>query len=124
MDTDTSYEWRRQLVRGVLIIVVGVTLILDRMAMIELGTVWHYWPLILVVIGMNKMVGYPTVRHFTDGLWSILIGLWLFAVVQGLFGLTWFNSWPLIIIAFGIKMVVEPLIKARFAPYRESRDEK
>lgn len=124
MDTDTSYAWRRQLLWGVLIIVAGVTLVLDRMAIIELGTAWQYWPLILVVMGMNKMVGYPTARHFTDGLWLILMGLWLFAVVQGVFGLTWLNSWPLIIIAFGIKMVVEPLIKARFAPHRESRDEK
>ena len=114
MTTDARYEWRRQLVWGVVIIVVGLTLVLDRMDIVELGTVWHYWPLIIVVTGMNKLVGYPSARHFSDGIWTILVGLWMFAVVEGMFGLTWSNSWPLLIIAFGIKLVIEPLVWARF----------
>ena len=114
MTSDTRYAWRRQMVWGVVIIVVGLTLVLDRMEMVELVTVWHYWPLIIVVGGMNKLVGYPSARHFSDGIWTILVGLWMFAVVEKMFGLTWFNSWPLLIIAFGIKLVIEPLVWARF----------
>lgn len=115
MTTNTQYEWRRQLIWGVLIIVVGITLVLDRMNYIELGSLWHYWPLLVVVIGMNKLVGYPSARHYSDGVWTILTGLWMFAVVEGMFGLTWLNSWPLLIIAFGVKLVIEPLVRARLA---------
>ena len=114
MDTDEGYKWRRQLVWGVVIIVIGMTLVLNRMDYLELGALWHYWPLLVMVDGMNRMIGYPTARHFTDGLVVMLAGLWMFAVVEGLFGLTWSNSWPLMVIAFGLKLVIEPLIRARF----------
>jgi len=124
VNTDSTYEWRRQLVWGIIIIVIGVTLVLDRMEIVEVDEIWHYWPLLLVVLGMNKMVGYPTARHFTNGLWLMFLGLWLFAVVEHLYGLTLHNSWPFVIIALGVKIVIEPFIKARFAPHSEIRNEK
>lgn len=116
MQGNSSYEWRRQLVWGLVIVGVGVALFLDTMDMIELENLWHYAPLVLVIVGMNKMVGYPTARHFTNGLWEMVIGLWLFAVFEGMYGLTFKNSWPILVIAFGIKLALEPWIRARFSP--------
>jgi hypothetical protein len=115
VNTENSYEWRKQLLWGLVLIAVGVTIFLDQMDIIEVDGLWHYWPLLLVVNGINKMIGYPTAKHFTSGLWSMLIGLWLFAVIENEFGLTFGNSWPLPIIVCGITMVLEPLIKKRFA---------
>lgn len=124
MNTDNSYEWRRQLLWGLVLIAVGVTFLLDQMEFIEVQQLWHYWPLLMVILGINKMIGYPTAKHFTDGLWTMLIGLWLFAVLENEFGLTFRNSWPLPIIVCGITMVLEPLIRKRFAPNEEVRNEK
>ena len=124
MNTDNSYEWRRQLLWGLVLIAVGVTFLLDQMEIIEVQQLWHYWPLLMVILGINKMIGYPTAKHFTDGLWTMLIGLWLFAVLENEFGLTFRNSWPLPIIVCGITMVLEPLIRKRFAPNEEVRNEK
>ena len=124
MNTDTSYEWRKQLMWGLVLVGVGVTVFLDRMDMIDVQQMWHYWPLLMVVFGINKMIGYPTAKHFSSGLWSVFIGLWLFAVLEHLFGLTLRNSWPFFIIACGVSMIVEPLIKQRFASNEESRNEK
>jgi uncharacterized membrane protein YjjP (DUF1212 family) len=33
---------------------------------------------------------------------------------EGLFGLTWFNSWPLFIIVGGIGMAIRPIAERRF----------
>jgi len=120
VNTDNSYEWRKQLLWGVVVIVVGSIILLDQMDMVDAHGLWHYWPLLLVVSGINQMIGYPTAKHFTNGLWTMFMGLWLFAVFEHEFGLTWSNSWPLPIIACGVTMVLEPLIKKRFAANQES----
>ena len=124
MSTDKSYEWRRQLVWGLLLIGLGVAIFLDRLDLFEVDELWHYWPLILVVIGVNKMIGFPTAKHFTSGLWLVFIGVWLFATFENLFGLTMYNSWPILIIGWGVTLILEPAIQKRFAPNPESSDEK
>jgi hypothetical protein len=124
VSTDKSYEWRRQLVWGLLLIGLGVAIFLDRLDLFEVDELWHYWPLILVVIGVNKMIGFPTAKHFTSGLWLVFIGVWLFATFENLFGLTIYNSWPILIIAWGVTLILEPAIQKRFAPNPETSDEK
>jgi hypothetical protein len=122
--SSSSYEWRKQLMWGLVLVIVGVTFALDQMDLIDIDGLWHYWPLLIVISGINKMIGYPTAKHFSSGLWMVFIGLWLFAVLDHLFGLTFRNSWPFLIIACGVSMIIEPIIKKRFPSYEESRNEK
>lgn len=124
MNTESSYEWRKQLMWGLVLVIVGVTFALDQFDLIDIDGLWHYWPLLIVISGINKMIGYPTAKHFTSGLWMVFMGLWLFAVFERLFGLTIGNSWPFLIIASGVSMILEPVIQQRFAPNEESRNEK
>ena len=44
----------------------------------------------------------------------------LFSVLEGLFGLTWSNSWPLFIIISGITMAIRPIAARRFNADREN----
>lgn len=105
-----SYRWRRQAVWGLLLVVVGVGLFLDQMDMFDIHQVWRYWPLLLVVAGLNRMIGSPSARDFTSGVWTAFVGAWLFCVFEGLYGLTFRNSWPFFIIVTGVTMVLEPII--------------
>jgi hypothetical protein len=120
---DTSYEWRKQLMWGLVLIAAGVAIFVDQMDWFDIRGMWHYWTLVLVVVGINKMIGFPTARDFTSGLWITFTGLWLFAVFEGLFGLTFRNSWPVFIIASGVSMIIEPLIQRRFAQNEEPGNE-
>jgi hypothetical protein len=123
-NASSSYEWRKQLMWGLVLVIVGVTFALDQMDVIDIRGVWHYWPLLIVISGINKMIGYPTAKHFSSALWMVFIGLWLFAVLDHMFGLTFRNSWPFLIIACGVSMIIEPIIKKRFPSYEEFRNEK
>lgn len=114
MDTEDAYRWRKQVVLGLLMIAIGIIVLLDRMYYIDAGDYWHYWPLLLVVVGINQTIGYPSPRELGNGVWTIFIGLWLFACFEHLFGLTFRNSWPLFILAWGVKLVFQPLVARRF----------
>jgi len=116
---NNSYRQRKQMMWGLVLIAVGVAFLLDRMDIADISTLWHYWPLLLVVAGINQTVGYPSAREFTSGLWTVFIGLWLFAVFEGLLGLTFRNSWPLFILMWGLQLVLEPVIARRFASNKE-----
>jgi len=115
MHTEEAYRWRKQAAWGLSLILVGSVLLLDRLHYLDAGAWWHYWPLLVVLVGINQTIGYPTPREFGNGLWTIFIGLWLFACFENLFGLTFRNSWPLFLLAAGLKMVLEPLIARRLA---------
>lgn len=126
MHTEEAYRWRKQAVWGLLLIAAGTVVLFDRLGYLDIGPVWdywHYWPLLLVVGGINQAIGSPTPRELGGGLWTAFIGLWLFACFEHVFGLTFGNSWPLFILAFGLKLVLQPLVARRFAS-QASTDQK
>lgn len=124
MTNHYSYQWRRQLMWGLLLIGLGTAIFLDRLGLFDMDQLWHYWPLVLVVVGINRIIGYPSARDFNSGLWTVFIGLWLFATFEGIFGLTFHNSWPFLIIAWGVTMILQPYIRTRFASNTEAGNEK
>ncbi len=106
---------RSQAVWGLMMIAFGTFVLLDRMDIVDARAYWHYWPLALAVAGLIQIVGRPSPREFGNGIWTIFIGLWLFACFEHVVGLTFRNSWPLFILAWGIKLVCQPFIERRFA---------
>jgi hypothetical protein len=119
MGSDNNYTTRKQMMWGLVLIVLGIIFLLDRLYIVDAETLWHYWPLLLVVVGINQTIGYPTARQFRNGLWTIFTGLWLFAVFEGLFGLTFRNSWPLFLLVWGVLMVLTPVFNRRFPQSKE-----
>lgn len=124
MSTKSSYEWRRQMMWGLLLIGFGTVVLLDRLGIYHADGLWHYAPLVLTVMGVNKMIGFPTAKDFTMGLWMVFVSLWLFAVFEHLFGLTFSNGWPVPVIFCGVTMILEPFIERRLAPGTEPSNEK
>ena len=119
MSTENSYRQRKQMMWGLVLILVGLVFLLDRMDVLDASEIWHYWPLLLVVAGINQTIGYPSAREFSNGLWTVFIGLWLFACFNHVLGLTFRNSWPLFILMWGVQLVLGPVIARRFPSSRE-----
>ena len=120
MNTENSYAARKQIMWGLVLIAVGVIFLLDRMDIVEVHSLWQYWPLMIVAAGINQTIGYPSAREFSNGLWTVFIGLWLFAVFEGILGLTFRNSWPLFLLMWGLQMVLSPLVNRRFPQSKEN----
>ena len=123
MNTEDAYRLRKQVVWGLILILVGGAVLLDRLGYMDVESLWRYWPLLLVAVGINQTIGSPSPKEFGGGLWLVFIGLWLFAVFEHLFGLTFRNSWPLFILAWGVKLVLDPFITRRFANNQGNRHE-
>lgn len=127
MKSEQAYWRRSQLLWGVLLIVVGAVFLLDRLDIIYLRDyrqLWHYWPVIMVLFGINKLVTPVSAKQVLSGLWLIFFAAWWYVSYEELWHLSFYNSWPALLIAWGVGMVLEPLLNKHFMAYRESEHEK
>lgn len=108
-------DWGGGLGVGLILIVLGVTFLLERMGYVD-HSIWHrWWPAVVIAFGLAKLVRPRHAEHLGSGVTTTLIGCWLLAANEGWYGLTWMNSWPLALVAGGTGMVVRA-IATRYMP--------
>lgn len=90
------------LVAGLILIGVGTAFLLYNLGLIDFEIPWRWWPLILVAIGAGKLITAGDPDEVRGGAWMVLVGGWLLLNFQGWFGLSWHDSWPLMIVAAGL----------------------
>lgn len=110
MNTEKAYKSRKSVIWGLLFIGAGALLLLDNLDIFYVDSLWHYWPLVLVILGMNKMIDYESGRQFSGGVWLVIIGLWLYACFEHIWGLTFQNSWPVFLIACGVSELLKAVL--------------
>lgn len=110
----TSSHYTAYMVGGSLICL-GVAFLLDQQGIIALQDIWQYWPLLLIIGGAIRIIDPETPRDVASGAWTLLIGVWLFANFEGWFGMDFGNSWPLLLIGWGLSLLLRPMLQARFA---------
>jgi hypothetical protein len=111
-EAETS-NWRHQLVWGAVLITAGVAFLLDRIGQLELGHLWRYWPVLMVIAGLSNMVPPTTPKLVLNGLSWIAFGAWFFVSMERLWGLGFHNSWPILIIMWGVKLALKPVLGNR-----------
>lgn len=87
---------------GTVLVLVGVMFILMNLGVIGRVSFVHFWPLILVVIGVAKILQAHDGHGRWEGLWMLLLGTWFQLVTLNVYGMTYRNSWPLLLIVWGI----------------------
>jgi predicted membrane protein len=95
------------LVVGLLAIIAGVTLLLDRFGLINAVHVFRLWPLVLIAFGVNSLIQNRGRGHIVAGGMLVLVG-----VLNLLFYFHYFNwgqLWPVLIIGFGLLLIWEAL---------------
>ena len=104
-----SNEATGSLVSGIVLIVIGLLFLADRFGAIHFGDVVStWWPLIVVTVGVTRL--FNGHDRIWGALWLIAVGSWLQMVELRLFGATYRNSWPLLLIALGAGMITRALI--------------
>ena len=97
-----------QLTAGIVVVVVGVLLLLDRFDVALFRDLFELWPLIVVGVGVIQLIGADRREKQRSAFVVIFIGLWLLLTSLRLFGLGWGDSWPLAIVAVGLASVIRP----------------
>jgi cell wall-active antibiotic response 4TMS protein YvqF len=100
----------RQTTAGLLLMAAGVLLLLDQQGAIEIGSVWRWWPLLPVVFGIWKITAPPESRDIAHGAELIIFGAWLLACTRHYLGLSFANSWPLVFVGMGVRLIIKSLI--------------
>ena len=99
------------IVAGALLLGLGLAMFLDTTGVIDIRPGRLIGPLLLIALGANKLferraAGRVRRGGSTSGVWLIGIGVWMLAAQHDLFGLTFHNSWPLLIVLGGVIMVI------------------
>src|SRR5688572_20031873 len=93
------------IVIGVMLVAMGVVVALDRAGLIAFEGRWTLWPVILIGLGLARFVQTPAGKP-RQGLLFLLGGVWLVAGEAGWLSLT--DSWPLLVIALGLIVALNP----------------
>ncbi|MFA5834549.1 MAG: DUF5668 domain-containing protein [Bacteroidota bacterium] len=109
---------------GSMLIIFGTVMLLHQLDIIylyDLGihSIWQLWPFIFVFIGIGKLADAPTLYHIGKGIWWIFLGLWLYVSLNHVYGLSFSETWPAILIAWGVSMMWESLTKDSKKFYKE-----
>jgi hypothetical protein len=94
---------------GIAIMLVGAALLADRIGSYGLHLSGHYWPLLLVALGVVRCLNPPRpparARSMRSGAWFVFLGGWALVNELRLFGFDYGTSWPLLIVGAGLFMV-------------------
>jgi predicted membrane protein len=88
---------------GVVLVLIGTTILLDHLGIISVDRVWRFWPLILIVAGGARFIENRCNRLFSALL--MVVGALLLLGNLGYLRFTWAEVWPLILIAAGVSMI-------------------
>lgn len=124
MSKDHEQNWRKQLTWGIILTGVGAAFLLDRSGVTHMGTIWRYWPLLMVAAGIASLVPPTNARLVRDGLLQIFFGAWFYCAFEHVWGLSFGNSWPLLLIMWGITLVIKPLLPEHLDSNKEHYDGK
>jgi predicted membrane protein len=97
---------RGPVIGGVVFIVVGLVLLLEKMGIVPHGFGLHFWPCIFIVIGILKVAyagGRPT------GAALIAVGIFLQLHELGIVHMSFWDLWPVFIIIAGAAMLWQAL---------------
>lgn len=118
-DREAQHGMRRRTGWGVSLVLIGAALLADRMGWIDLAAMapdwlkepfephfwWRLWPLLLVLSGLIRMLSATRLDHVFRGLAEAAIGGWILACLAQLWGMSFANSWPLLVIGVGLRLV-------------------
>ena len=98
------------IVMGLTIAGLGVLLLLDQTGVLGWHPRWSIWPFLLIAFGLAR---YTTPRSdgSRTGLGLVVIGAWL--LLNQLRVLNFGESWPLLLVAFGVFHIWKALQPAR-----------
>ena len=112
------------IVLGAALILLGLAFLADQADLIHIALSERIWPFIPLVCGLMRLLapGYANGRRRPrrGGVWLLSIGLYGLISQYRWFGLDYSTSWPLLIVAAGLNMVLKSFEAPCARPVREN----
>jgi hypothetical protein len=106
-----SFRVTPQLVIGVLIAFVGIVFTLDELGIAPAASYARYWPSVIIVIGVAKLLQARESSGAFAGLLITILGLWLQGEELNLFHVNLRQVWPIGLVLLGVYLVWQGLTK-------------
>jgi hypothetical protein len=90
---------------GIFLVLVGIALLFGNFHNWMLGSVWHLWPVIFLVIGIGKLSDAQFPWEYRKAVWLLFLGSFFLVSELHLWGFSYSNSWPILLIGAGINML-------------------
>ncbi len=99
---------------GGIIVMLGLALLLDNMGIVRFHDLWRYWPVLLIVWGVSRILSSQHVSGYIWGGSVALIGAFILLDSLDIIVFNFDLIWPLIIIAFGLSMLLRAFDRKRY----------
>src|SRR5260370_26023694 len=99
---------------GGMIVALGLLMLLDNLNIIRFHDLWRYWPGIVVILGVAKVV---EARTPSGRIWGGMVALVGALILLDNLEIVSFNFellWPLLIIGFGISMLLRTMDRKKY----------
>lgn len=88
-------------IAGGVLIVLGLLFTLDNMGVLDVGGFWRFWPLILIVIGLLKVLQPREDGQRAFGVALIAVGIFLQLQMLAFLNWSFRDVWPVLLIVLG-----------------------
>jgi hypothetical protein len=108
----SSFRPNAKVIAGGFLIAVGLLFTLDGFGVIDAGSIWEYWPLILIFVGIKHLFSPAQPGQRTWGLIEVAFGAFFLLRNLGVFWISLWKVWPIMLVVAGGHMIWQ----ARFGP--------
>jgi hypothetical protein len=99
------------ILEGLTLVAIGVLFLLAQFKVLPLEFWYSGWPYLIIVLGGIQLLVARTPRRVGSGVMTVLLGFWFLIAQREMYGLTWWNSWPLAFVAIGMGMVARAVTR-------------
>jgi predicted membrane protein len=98
---------------GLILVLIGTVVLLDHMGIISKQVIWTFWPIVLIVLGLVKVI---EPRGRIAGVVLLVVGAVFLLHNLGLTRLSWGDIWPMVLIGVGLMLIWTRLEMPRLPP--------
>ena len=91
---------------GLVLIGLGALFLLDNLDFIYIEHFGRYWPALFILFGLVKLLDGDAKSRPGNGLGWIFLGTWFLVSINHIWGLSFRDSWPILIIGWGISILL------------------
>jgi hypothetical protein len=93
---------------GIGVLVVGAVLLLENFGVVEAVNLWHYWPVLLILVGISHFVRPKGSRCILSGTIWISVGSVILLSNLGYIGFDIWDLWPVVLVFVGLSLILKP----------------